>query len=302
MKNYVRYLTSLLLVVIMLSAILPIASNSTFAEGNVSVAQPAVVQQNELGDRLFPGAYKGEAVKRRIKRLRATNKALDRAMKDKEKAGKQVAWNLSAVLVFTAPKKTQTAQRSLPKGLRASFAPEEDLLSDGTGEATFITYEGASDTWDGTISVTDYYTGENRVYNGEVWDFGVPDDPSVWDVTSEVYYPPDGGEPSDCPPDGGPCTIMYQTKNGDAGSSTGSIFVKASYASATTEPPGAIFRWFSRFWRCFSRTAAFVGRQCATPQPSIRNNFICALAAGVYAAGCCARYSGNNSGQGICYP
>jgi len=301
MRNHVRYLTSFLLVAIMLSAILPMAASSTVAAGKVDPVQPAGGQQKELGDRLFPGAYRGDAVKRRINRLRATNKALDRAMKDKEKAGKHVAWELSAVLVFTAPKKTQMAQLNLPKMMGNSFA-EQATLSDGTGEATFITYDGPETTWDGTISVTDYYTGENRVYNGEVWDFGAPDDPSVWDVTSEIYYPPDGGDPSECPPDGGPCHVMLMTKNGNAGSSTGGMFVKASYASATAEPPGAIFRWFSRFWRCFSRTAAFVGRQCVSPQPNIRNNFICALAAGVYAAGCCARYSNNNSGQGICYP
>lgn len=302
MKNHVRYLTSFLLVAIMLSAILPMAASSTVAAGNIDPVQPAGGQQKELGDRLFPGAYRGDAVKRRINRLRATNKALDRAMRDKEKAGKQVAWELSAVLVFTAPKKTQLAQLNLPKMMGNSFAPEQATLSDGTGEATFITYDGPESTWDGTISVTDYYTGENRVYNGEVWDFGAPDDPSVWDVTQEIYYPPDGGDPSECPPDGGPCQVMLMSKNHEAGPSTGSMFVKASYASATAEPPGAIFRWFSRFWRCFSRTAAFVGRQCVSPQPNIRNNFICALAAGVYAAGCCARYSGNNSGQGICYP
>lgn len=186
---------------------------------------------------------------------------------------------------------------------RTSFAPTvQETLSDGTGEATFITYSGPDDHWDGTISVTDYYTGENRVYNGEMWDFGAPDDPSVWDVTSETYYPPDGGDPTDCPPQGGPC-VPILSKNGDAGASTASMMVKSAHASAATAPvPGAVFRWFSRFWHCFSRTGAFVGRACVAPTPNIHNNLICAMAAGIYAAGCCARFSNSNSGQGICYP
>lgn len=300
MKNHVRSATGLLLVAV--SLILPLTLSSPVRAVNASPAQPHAVQQNDLPQQLPPGVFKGEAVRRRINALRVTNKALNRAMKDKEKVGKQVIWELSAVLVFPEPKKKQTAQLNLPKMMKASFAPVQETLSDGTGEATFITYNGPDNTWDGTISVTDYYTGENVVYNGEMWDFGATNDPSVWDVTYEAYYPPDGGNPTECPKDGY-CTIQpAQAKNNEVGSST-SLMVSASYTPTMkpAAPVGFIFRWFSSYWRCFSRTAAFVGRQCVSPQPNIRNSLICAMAAGVYAAGCCARFSNQNSGQGRCY-
>jgi hypothetical protein len=124
----------------------------------------------------------------------------------------------------------------------------------------------------------------------------------VWDVTYEAYYPPDGGDPVECPVDQFCMMQPAQVKNNNLGSAD-SIFVKASYASTAkgAAPVGFIFRWFSNYWKCFSRTAAFVGRQCVSPQPNIRNNLICAMAAGVYAAGCCARFSSQNAGQGRCY-
>lgn len=303
MKKYVRPATSLLLVAIMIGLLLPMTFTSRVGAVNAITPQPQPEQQTDLPKQLPPGVFKGEAVRRRINALRATNKALNRAMKDKEKLGKTIAWELSAVLVFSEKKKQQVAKLNLPKMMGTSFAPVQETLSDGTGEATFITYNGPDNTWDGTISVTDYSTGENYVYNGEMWDFGATDDPSVWDVTHETYYPSDGGEPVECP-SGQPCVMQpAYAKNNETGSSTGSLMVKTSFAPTMKAgaPVGFIFRWFSSYWRCFSRTMAFVGRQCVSPQPNIRNNLICAMAAGVYAAGCCARFSGQNSGQGRCY-
>ena len=173
MKNYVRPARGLVLVAIMMSLMLPMTFSSSVAANNDSPVSPQPEQQIDLPKQLPPGAYKGEAVRRRINALRATNKALNRAMKDKEKVGKTVNWELSAVLVFPAAKKKEVAKLSLPKMMNASFAPVsnsfapvQETLSDGTGEATFITYNGPDNTWDGTISVTDYYTGENAVYNG----------------------------------------------------------------------------------------------------------------------------------------
>ena len=303
MKNQVRSATGLLLVAIMISLLLPMTLTSSVAAVNASPAQPQSEQQTDLPKQLPPGVFRGEAVRRRINALRATNKALNRAMKDKEKVGKTVNWELSAVLVFSAQKKQQVATLNLPRMMGTSFAPVQETLSDGTGEATFLTYNGPDNTWDGTISVTDYYTGENAVYNGEMWDFGATNDPAVWDVTYEAYYPPDGGSPTECPAGRVCMEQQVQAKYNRAESSAAGLMVKASYAPTTKSaaPVGFIFRWFSSFWRCFSRTAAFVGRQCVSPQPNIRNSLICAMAAGVYAAGCCARFSNQNSGQGRCY-
>jgi len=304
MKKHVRSATGLLLVAIMLGLMLPMAFTSSVGAVNTSPEQPQPEQQTDLPKQLPPGAYRGEAVRRRINALRATNKALNRAMKDKERLGKTIAWELSAVLVFPEGKKKQVAKLNLPKMMGTSFAPVQEALSDGTGEATFITYNGADNTWDGTISVTDYSTGENYVYNGEMWDFGATNDPAIWDVTSETYYPPDGGDPVQCAPNQ-PCVMQpAYAKNNETGSSAGSLMMKTSFGSTTKSaaPPGFIWRWFSSYWKCFSRTAAFIGRQCVSPQPNIRNSLICAMAAGVYAAGCCARFSGSNYGQPRCYP
>jgi hypothetical protein len=303
MKNYARSATGLLLVAIMLSLMLPMTFTPPVGAVNASPAQPQPEQQTDLPKQLPPGVFRGEAVRRRINALRATNKALNRAMKDKEKVGKQVIWELSAVMVFSEQKKKQLAKVSLPKMMSTSFAPAQETLSDGTGEATFLTYTGPDNTWDGTISVTDYYTGENVVYNGEMWDFGAINDPAVWDVTYEAYYPPDGGDPVECPANQHCMIQPTQVKNNETRSSPASLMVKTSFApmAKSATPPGFIFRWFSSYWRCFSRTAAFVGRQCVSPQPNIRNSLICAMAAGVYAAGCCARFSSQNSGQGRCY-
>jgi hypothetical protein len=226
-------------------------------------------------------------------------------MKDKERLGKRIKWDATAIFIFSEPKKQETtAQLNAPKMMFASFNPaDQQTMSDGTGEATFITYEGASNTWDGTVSVTDYYTGENRVYNSDMSDFGAPDNPAVWDVTNEIYYPPGGGDPTQCPAHT-PCLEeppVSQKRGAD--SSAASLMMNVSYTRATTspEPAGPVFRWFSNFWRCYSRTLAFVGRQCVSPQPNIRNNLICAIAAGIYAAGCCARFAHQNAGQGRCY-
>ena len=303
MKKHLRSATGLLLVAIMLSLMLPMTFISPVGAVKASPVQPQPEQERELPKQLQPGAYKGEAVRRRVNAMRATNKALNRAMKDKEKVGKTVNWDYSAVLVFPGAKKKEVASLNLPKMMGASYAsyaPVQETLSDGTGEATFITYNGPDNTWDGTISVTDYYTGENAVYNGEMWDFGATNDPAVWDVTYEAYYPPDGDPPVECPANQHCLIQPGVAKNNETGSSAASLMVKASYGP-TTKPVGFIFRWFSNYWRCFSRTAAFVGRQCVSPQPNIRNSLICAMVAGVYAAGCCARFSNQNAGQGRCY-
>ena len=168
-------------------------------------------------------------------------------MKDKEKVGKHVIWELSAIMVFAQEKKKQVAKVTLPKMMSTSFAPAQETLSDGTGEATFLTYNGPDNTWDGTIAVTDYYTGETVVYNGEMWDFGAVNDPTVWDVTYEAYYPPDGGDPVECPANQHCMIQPTQAKNNEAGSSsTDSLMVKTSFgpSAKSAARPGFIWRWF----------------------------------------------------------
>lgn len=326
MKNIVRMATSFLLVALMFSLTLPLTSQPAAAQPAARAKNAATADKGQeveqiipFKDRLPVGVLRGDAARQRVNKLRGTNKALNRAMKDKERQGKQVNWEASGVVVFAKPsaKQPRTAQSGAAMFKNASFTPTEETLSDGTGEATFITYQGESTTWDGTISRTDYYTGETEVYNADMFDFGASDDPALWDVTQELYYPPDGGEPCssretepmyqhDQPILAEPCQAVSIPKSyGDPmkALSNAGVFVDASYMNKTAPPRsvGSVFRWFSNFWKCYSRTLAYRGAVCISPQPNIRNNLICYIAAGIYAAGCCARFAHNNQGRGYCY-
>ncbi|HVF56264.1 MAG TPA: hypothetical protein VM934_08945 [Pyrinomonadaceae bacterium] len=309
----------------MFSLTLPMASQPAAAQSAKKSLAADKGQEVEriipFKDRLPVGVLRGEAAQQRVNRVRATNKALNRAMKDKERQGKKINWDASGVVVFAKPgaKQQKTAQAGGAMFMNASFAPNQETLSDGTGEATFITYDGSPSTWDGTVYRTDYYTGETEVYNADMYDFGASDDPALWDVTQEIYYPSDGGEP--CSSGGGDRGTMYDQQmlisaepcsaaslpktHRDALKSSGNagLFMDASYLNAAPAPRpfGSVFRWFSNFWKCYSRTLAYRGAACISPQPNIRNNLICYISAGIYAAGCCARFAHNNAGRGYCY-
>lgn len=263
-----------------------------------------------LAQRLPVGVVRGEAARLRVNKLRATNKALDRAIRDKERAGKHVNWELSATLIFSpGEKRAEQPQRpgsAIYMNAAFSFAPEQSTLSDGTGEATFVTYDGDPSTWDGTIYRLDYNTGENEVYDAWMSDYGSVDDPAQWDVTGEIYYPPDGGDPTcETPPPDMPAMVCGPSSKFEQKESSpaASLYRNASFTPASAKPTaGPIINWFTRFWRCYSRTMAYRSAACVNPQARIRNNLICYLAAGIYAAGCCARFAHyNNYGQGICW-
>jgi hypothetical protein len=296
---------SLVLVALTMCATLPLTPPAAAQSAKSESAQPV-----PLSERLAVGVVRGEAARLRVNKLRAKNKALDRAMRDKERQGKKVNWELSATLIFASgDKKTAKARPSIYSTASFSYAAEQQTLSDGTGEATFVTYEGDPATWDGTIYRLDYNTGESEVYNAEMADFGSVDDPALWDVTEEIYYPPDGGDPTSCGGDRTSyqldCQQQMMSKLDDVMSPSFKVFTKASFAPAAAPANaarGPVIRWFTRFWRCYSRTLAFRGAACNTPQARIRNNLICYLAAGIYAAGCCARFAHYpNYGQGICF-
>lgn len=318
MKSLFRDATSMALVVLMIGLMFPAV---TLRAGVSQKSSPKSAPTDEetgrftpFKDRLPAGVLKGEEAQQRVSRLRAKSKALHRAMTDKERQGKKINWQASAVIVFAKPdaRRPQAAQFGGAVFMNASFSPEQQTLSDGSGEVTFITYDGAPNTWDGTIYRTDYYTGESEVFNADMYDFGAADNPEMWDVTQEVYYPADGGEPCatndrptyqyDQPMMVSPCSAVSipQLKDGGDGSA---VMWNASFAGAPRSPRavGSIWRWFTNFWRCYSRTMAYRGAVCVSPQPNIRNNLICFIAAGIYAAGCCARFAHNNAGRGYCY-
>jgi hypothetical protein len=303
MMRRIRSAMSLTLVALTMCATLPLTPTAAAQSAKSESGQPV-----PLSERLAVGVVRGEGARLRVNKLRAKNKALDRAMRDKERQGKRVNWELSATLIFASGEK-KTARAGASIFTNASFSSalmEQQTLSDGTGEATFVTYDGDPSTWDGTIYRLDYYTGESEVYNASMADFGAIDDPAVWDVTDEVYYPPDGGPPTCNSGDNQnpalECGPVSKLDHRTPPSSP--VFRKASLVTATptANAVGPVIRWFTRFWRCYSRTLAFRGAACNTPQARIRNNLICYLAAGIYAAGCCARFAHYpNYGQGICF-
>src|ERR1051325_3652308 len=190
MLNNICSAVSFLLVALTLCS--TVSLPSVVAQSKRDVGQPVPLSQ-----RLPVGVVRGEAARLRVNKLRATSKALDRAIRDKERAGKHINWEQSATLVFSAGERRAAGPQyggAVYTNASFSMAPEQQTLSDGTGEATFITYDGDPATWDGTIYRVDYYTGESEVYDAWMSDFG-SEDTAQWDVTAEISSPPAGGQP-----------------------------------------------------------------------------------------------------------
>src|ERR1051325_11354890 len=84
-----------------------------------TVSLPSVVAQSKrdvgqpvpLSQRLPVGVVRGAAARLRFNKLRATNKALDRAIRDKERSGMRINWEHSATLVFSAGESRAAARQ-----------------------------------------------------------------------------------------------------------------------------------------------------------------------------------------------
>jgi hypothetical protein len=214
---------------------------------------------------------KGEAVKFLVAQLRARNKGFDRAVRDMEKMGKRPDWEASAAIPLPAKKRQQVAAAGATFRPVSYTEPPQDMISDGNGgEMIFVTYSGDDSYWDGTVYVHDNY--QEATYNAVVDDYGSTDS-SVWDVIDELYYPPDGGDPTRETPCTGNIACFQQgpvTKTKDR--KQGAELVNAS---ATAPKPAFGGGWFRNWWGC-TRTGCQAGAQsCGSTATRFRPFFIC---------------------------
>jgi hypothetical protein len=111
-------------------------------------------------------------------------------MKELAKRGLTPKWEDS----LSAQQVSDSSASNTPAGfLRPAFyVPGQDDFVQGDSEITFITYSGDQSSWEGIVYVHTSYMDDT--YSA---DFLTPsDDGTNWNEYNEVYYPPDGGDPS----------------------------------------------------------------------------------------------------------
>jgi hypothetical protein len=198
---------------------------------------------------------RGEAVRLRALQLRSKNKGFARAMRDMEARGLRPVWEQSVTILSM---EVETTAQSTPKSQlvrRVSYAPQ--TIIEGDTELTFVTYDnGNPETWEGLIYVRTSY--DESTYEAL---FDTPGlDYNYWDVTWEIYYPSDGGDPQ-CA--GGPCPILsrYESRPDQR-----ARIVKAAYSpSLAVSAPLGFRGWVSRWWGCFKGSCGAVINSCSGP-------------------------------------
>lgn len=259
---------------------------------------------------------KGDAAKLRVLQLLSKNKGFRRAMKAMEKMGKKPNWDLSIVILrgdrAIAAAKSGDVPGETATFRRASYSAPQETFYGNEGEMTFVTYDGPEHSWDGTIYGYDYATGETQVYNGVIYDH-YAEDPINWELTDEVYYPPDGSEPIRSEPcsSGFYClqevtTAEKKIPQKDTQRSAGR-FVKTSFAAAAgapaAKPARPVLRFIGRFFTCFFRAAPFRIGQCPPAARFTTCLITGSLSAGVCCGGAAYHSIGNPTGSGgYCYP
>lgn len=255
---------------ICLLAVLTVALPMLPQSGSQATVIPAVPQEKAIKP------LKGEAVKFLVSQIRARNKGFDRAIRDMEKWGKRPDWEASAAIPLPKKQRQEVASAS-PFRPISYTEPSQDIISDGNGgEMIFITYSGDDGYWDGTVYVHSNYS--EATYNAVVEDFGSMET-SVWDVIDELYYPPDGGDPTREFPCTGNIACMPEyhvaQMNEKPGSKRGVEMLKASSTSTSPKPAPFGGGWFRNWWGC-TRTGCQAGTlSCGSTSTRFRPFFIC---------------------------
>lgn len=279
MKRFLRPTTGFGLAALALASAvsLPYLPAAAAANSKNIPGRPAVVRGKEKK----PEVLKGDAVKLRVKQLRAKSKGFNRALKAMERLGKRPIWEASALLIN---EESASAGAARARVKPASYA--QDTISDGNGgEMIFVTFEGDESFWDGTVYVHDAY--QEGTYNVVMEDYNSQDS-AAWTVLDEVYYPPDGGEPIREQPcsAGSQCLPMMEAPvarqnvrpEWDAAAGLQGLMLKASYAPAAKPlaSPAYSRSWFSGWWGC-TRTGCTqsVGTGCIGSS-TFRRLFVCA--------------------------
>lgn len=261
MKKLFRSAISLLLITMCATAMY------IWPPPNTSVTASNLKPSQAMGQGKKTESLKGDAAKLRVLQLRAKNKAFNRAMKDMEKLGKKPNWDLSTVILHgehaIAAAKAGTIPGESPTFRPASYTQPQETFYGNEGEMTLVTYDGPEHTWDGTVYGYDYSTGRTEVYDAAIFD-NYAEDQVNWDVTDEIYYPPDGGDPirpEPCYRDRycleQPATVVKATPQRAMPQATGK-YVKASFGNGSGAPAAAapampVLRFFGRFFTCFIR-------------------------------------------------
>lgn len=196
MRNFTG-LVGTSLVVVAICVVIMIVGSSPPA---VATQQQQNDKQNEKLQRLRIQTFNGEAVSLRAKQLRKQNKGIERAMKDAEKRGLRQAFDQGRVILATDPAKTTNSgsvsripfpsSGALIRPVSFRSPSVQETFTDGDYEITFLPYDdGDPNTWEGIIYRAGPDVGEDTAYAVINIVNEVPD------VTQEIYYPPDGGDP-----------------------------------------------------------------------------------------------------------
>jgi hypothetical protein len=197
MTNFMRYIVGCLL----LAATMFVLASTPVHHLLVRASQQDQKENlQEKLQRLKIQSFHGEAASLRAKQLRKLHKGVDRAMKDAEKRGLRPAFEQGNVILATDPAKTtnvSSVSRTLFPSSADLISPvsfkspsTQDTFTNGDIEITFIPYDdGDPNTWEGIVYRFVPDIGEDTSYTVINIATEVPN------VTQEVWYPPDGGDP-----------------------------------------------------------------------------------------------------------
>lgn len=279
MKNISRVILACVLVVAACAAIAVTASRKK------PITNPPQERSDKRKDkvaRLQIHDFHGEAGVFRAKQLRKLNKGVARAMKDAEKRGLRQAFEYGRVILGTDPQDSRLNGVARSDSLTIEAVPlhpasyrfnyPQDTFTDGDYEITFIPYDdGDPNTWEGVIYRYDPDWGDDiRFANLDI----TTEEPQV---TQEVYYPSDGGDPEPIDPND-PLPIL--SKNQSSPKSPGvqykSVKVSSSAVSCGYCPPPN---------KCCLR----LRDECCSPPPNLNSWFRCSARGCLGVAGGCSR-------------
>jgi hypothetical protein len=239
---------------------------------------PQESKRREKLSRLQIKDFRGDAAPLRAKQLRTLNKGIARAMKDAERRNLKPAFEHGRVILGTDPQDdrppivarsaiTEVAHAFRPASYRFNYP--QDTFTDGQYEVTFIPYDdGDPNTWEGIIYRFDPDWGEDIRF--AVLDIQT-DEPQV---TTETYYPPDGGDSMDIDPLGPPISGIPEKGRSRASARQNR---SVSYSSARVTCPSG--------WKPCLR----LRDECCSPPPNLMPWFKCSAKACMVVAGACSR-------------
>ena len=279
MKNISQIVLACVLVV---AACAAIAVRASRKKPTTNPPQERSDKRKDKVARLQIHDYHGDAGLFRAKQLRKLSKGVARAMNDAEKRGLRQAFEHGRVILGTDPQDKKanamawadslTVNASIFRPASYRFNYPQDTFTDGEYEVTFIPYDdGDPNTWEGIVYRYDPDWGEDIRF--AIVDIAT-EEPQV---TQEVYYPSDGGDPEPLDPNGGPAPILSRNPSRTSSHTVRYESVKGSSC------PGC--GWCPPPNKCCLR----LSDECCTPPPALNSWFKCSAKGCLGAAGGCSR-------------